>query len=52
MRDDRCGRVGGGVALEKERLQFLEEDFPRNGEGKASLGGREDRTAAEVLGLS
>ena len=29
--------------MEKERLQFLEEDFPRNGEGKVSLRGREDQ---------
>jgi hypothetical protein len=29
--------------LEEERFQFLEEDFPRNGEGKASLRGREDQ---------
>ena len=29
--------------MEEEGLQFLEEDFPRNGEGKAPLGGREDQ---------
>ena len=29
--------------MEEEGLQILEEDFPRNGEGEASLGGREDQ---------
>ena len=36
--------------MEKERLQFLEEDFPRNGEGKASLRGREDQGGSRGAG--